>query len=74
MLFEAGMKVLLIMKWPGMIKPGVSSERVVGIDIYPTMLGAAGRTLHCIIGSQHLGCGFTTGGSRGPSKGKALRL
>ena len=40
--FEAGMKVPFIVKWPGRIKPGTSEERIIGMDIYPTMLGAAG--------------------------------
>lgn len=43
--FEAGMKVPFILKWPGKIKPGISKERIVGMDIYPTMLGAAGLPL-----------------------------
>ena len=43
--FEAGMKVPFIVKWPEKIKPGVSSERVIGMDIYPTMLAAAGLPL-----------------------------
>jgi arylsulfatase A len=41
--FEAGMKVPFIVKWPGEINPGVSEERIVGTDIYPTMLAAAGQ-------------------------------
>ncbi len=40
--FEAGTKVPFIARWPGKIKPGLSSERIVGTDLYPTMLGAAG--------------------------------
>lgn len=40
--FEAGMKVPFIVRWPGKIKPGVSSERIIGMDIYPTILGASG--------------------------------
>jgi len=40
--FEAGMKVPFIIKWPGKISPGVSEERIVGTDIYPTVLAAAG--------------------------------
>ena len=40
--FEAGMKVPFIVKWPGKIKPGTSKERIIGMDIYPTMLDAAG--------------------------------
>jgi len=43
--FEAGMKVPFIVKWPGKIKPGISDQRVVGMDIYPTMLSAAGLPL-----------------------------
>jgi arylsulfatase A-like enzyme len=40
--FEAGTKVPFIARWPGRIKPGLCSERIVGTDIYPTMLAAAG--------------------------------
>ena len=40
--FEAGMRVPFIAKWPGKIKPGVSSERIIGTDLYPTFLAAAG--------------------------------
>jgi arylsulfatase A-like enzyme len=40
--FEAGMRVPFIVKWPVKIKPGVSSERIIGMDIYPTILAAAG--------------------------------
>jgi len=43
--FEAGMKVPFIVKWPWMIEPGISDQRVVGMDIYPTMLSAAGLPL-----------------------------
>lgn len=43
--FEAGMKVPFILKWPEEIKPGISEERIVGMDIYPTMLAAAGLPL-----------------------------
>jgi arylsulfatase A-like enzyme len=39
--FEAGMKVPFIVKWPDKIKPGTSDQRIIGMDIYPTMLGAA---------------------------------
>ena len=39
--FEAGMKVPFIVKWPGKIKPSISEQRIVGMDIYPTMLAAA---------------------------------
>jgi len=44
--FEAGMKVPFIVKWAGKIRPGASEQRVIGMDIYPTMLAAAGLPLH----------------------------
>jgi arylsulfatase A-like enzyme len=43
--FEAGMKVPFIAKWPGIIEPSVCEERIVGMDVYPTMLAAAGLPL-----------------------------
>ncbi len=43
--FEAGMKVPFIARWPGIIEPGICEERIVGMDIYPTMLAAAGLPL-----------------------------
>ena len=43
--FEAGMKVPFIVKWPGKIKPGTSEQRIIGMDIYPTMLAAASLPL-----------------------------
>jgi arylsulfatase A-like enzyme len=36
------MKVPFIVKWPSRIKSGISKERIIGMDIYPTMLSAAG--------------------------------
>lgn len=42
-LYEGGIRVPGIMHWPGTIEPGqVSSTPVVGMDIFPTFLGAAG--------------------------------
>ena len=43
--FEAGMKVPFIIKWGKRIEPGTSQERIIGMDIYPTMLSAAGLPL-----------------------------
>lgn len=43
--FEAGTKVPFIAKWPGKIEPSISEQRIVGTDIYPTMLSAAGLPL-----------------------------
>ncbi len=43
--FEAGMKVPFIVRWPGKIMPGTSAERIIGMDIYPTILTATGLPL-----------------------------
>ena len=43
--FEGGMRVPLVIKWPGKIKPGITSERVIGMDFYPTVLEAANLPL-----------------------------
>jgi arylsulfatase A-like enzyme len=43
--FEAGMKVPFIVKWPAKVNPGTTDQRIIGMDIYPTMLGAAGLPL-----------------------------
>lgn len=40
--FEAGMRVPFIVRWPRVIEHGISEARVIGMDIYPTMLAAAG--------------------------------
>jgi arylsulfatase A-like enzyme len=49
--FEGATRVPFIAKWPGKIKPGVSEQRIIGTDIYPTMLSAAGLPLRP---EQHL--------------------
>ena len=42
-LYEGGIRVPLIMRWPGKIEPGViSAEPVVSMDLYPTLLEVAG--------------------------------
>ena len=44
--FEAGMRVPLAIRWPAVIKPGTTcSQRVVGMDFYPTFLATAGLPL-----------------------------
>lgn len=41
--YEGGIRVPLIIKWPGVTKPGwVSAEPVISMDLYPTCLAAAG--------------------------------
>jgi len=43
MLYEGGIRVPMIVRWPGVISPGgVCEEPVIGIDFYPTMLEMAG--------------------------------
>lgn len=42
-LYDGGLRVPLIVKWPGAIEPGaVSSVQVTGTDHYPTLLDLAG--------------------------------
>jgi len=40
--YEGGIRVPFIVRWPGKIKPGTSEEPVVGSDLFPTVLAAAG--------------------------------
>jgi len=43
--YDGGMRVPYLFKWNGHIKPNsLSEERIVGVDIYPTLLGLAGLT------------------------------
>jgi len=42
--YEGGIRVPLIVKWPGVAQPGrVSAEPVTSTDLYPTLLAAAGQ-------------------------------
>ena len=43
MLYEGGVRVPLIVRWPKVVKAGTTcDEPVIGIDFYPTLLEAAG--------------------------------
>jgi arylsulfatase A-like enzyme len=43
MLYEGGIRVPMIVRWPGRAQPGgICSVPVIGIDFYPTMLEMAG--------------------------------
>jgi arylsulfatase A-like enzyme len=45
-LYDGGLRVPLIVKWPGKVEPGsVSSVQVTGTDHYPTLLDLAGVPL-----------------------------
>jgi len=41
-LYEGGIRVPMLLWWPGHIAPGKSDEPVIGIDLYPTLMRAAG--------------------------------
>ena len=42
-LYEGGIRVPLIVKWPGITKPGSTSDAIVSsIDLFPTILAACG--------------------------------
>ena len=42
-IYEGGQRVPLMVRWPGKIEPGTTSDAVVGaIDLYPTILDALG--------------------------------
>lgn len=44
-LYEGGIRVPLIVRWPGVVEPGIESdEPVSSIDFYPTFLEMAGGT------------------------------
>jgi arylsulfatase A-like enzyme len=46
-LYEGGIREPMIIKWPGVTKPGsVCGEPVISTDFYPTMLEMAGLPLH----------------------------
>ena len=43
MLYEGGVRVPLIVRWPGVVEPGSTSEEpVIGLDLFPTILEIAG--------------------------------
>ena len=44
--YEGGVRVPLIIKWPGVTRPGsVCNTPVIGVDFYPTLLAMAGANL-----------------------------
>lgn len=44
-IYEGGQRVPLMVRWPGHVRPGSTSDQVVGpIDLYPTILDALGLT------------------------------
>lgn len=45
MLYEGGIRVPLLVKWPGVTKTGECEEVVTGVDFFPTLAELAGATL-----------------------------
>ena len=42
-MYEGGIRVPLVIKWPGVVKPGAKTDQVVtSCDLYPTILSIAG--------------------------------
>ena len=41
-LYEGGIRVPLLVRWPGVVKPGASAVPVISHDLYPTLLSACG--------------------------------
>ena len=56
MLYEGGIRVPLIVRWPGHVEPGsVTNEPIIGTDFYPTLAEIAGIDLasdHILDGSS----------------------
>ena len=45
-MFEGGVRVPFLMRWPGQIEPGtVSDQFLSGLEVFPTVVKAAGATL-----------------------------
>jgi arylsulfatase A-like enzyme len=45
MLYEGGIRVPWVVRWPGVVRPGTTcDEPIASIDLYPTLLEAAGAT------------------------------
>lgn len=42
-LYEGGIRVPLLLRWPGKIKPGVNDAAVVATDLMPTLLALCGQ-------------------------------
>jgi arylsulfatase A-like enzyme len=40
--YEGGTRVPLVIRWPGVVRPGASDAQVISTDLFPTMLSAAG--------------------------------
>jgi arylsulfatase A-like enzyme len=43
--YEGGIRVPLFVNWPGVVAPGRSSEPVIGLDLFPTIVEIAGAEL-----------------------------
>jgi len=59
MLYEGGVRVAYLFRWPGTIKPNqVSDEPIISVDLFPTLLEVAGAKApanHPLDGESYLG-------------------
>ncbi|UCG55757.1 MAG: sulfatase [Phycisphaerales bacterium] len=63
-LYEGGIRVPLIVRWPGVVKPGVCNIPVTSVDFYPTILDLAGAKAdphHALDGTSIVGLIMRTG-------------
>ncbi len=45
MLYEGGVRVPMLVRWPGVVKPGTTCETpIISVDFYPTLLEVAGAS------------------------------
>lgn len=43
--YEGGIRVPFFVHWPNVVEPGETSEPIIGVDIYPTLVDLAGAAL-----------------------------
>jgi arylsulfatase A-like enzyme len=66
-LYEGGVRVPWIVRWPARVKPGVTGEPIIGVDLLPTLAELAGAKLpkQPLDGASHVAT-FASGGVEAP--------
>ncbi len=66
-LYEGGVRVPWIVRWPARVKPGVVDVPIIGVDLLPTLAELAGAKLPAqpLDGASHVAT-FTSGGVEAP--------